>query len=64
MQKIFENLMGIPEMQEYQPSSARHSLTACNTALPTKSQMATRGPKIADGVWKGVYLQVFGRSRQ
>ena len=22
------------------------------------------GPKIADGVWKGVYPQVFGRSKQ
>ena len=26
--------------------------------------MDARGPKMADGVWKGVYLQVFGRSRQ
>ena len=26
--------------------------------------MATRGPKMAEGVWKGVYPQVLGRSRQ
>ena len=26
--------------------------------------MTARGPKIADWVWKGVYLEVLGRSRQ
>ena len=26
--------------------------------------MATRAQKMADGVWKGVYLEVLGRSRQ
>ena len=26
--------------------------------------MATRGPKIADGVWKEIYPKVFGCSRQ
>ena len=31
-----------------------HSLTACNAAPPAKPKMATRGPKMADGVWKGV----------
>ena len=26
--------------------------------------MDAMGPKMAEGVWKGVYPQVFGRSRQ
>ena len=26
--------------------------------------MAARGPKMADGVWKGVYPWVFGHSKQ
>ena len=30
-----------------------HSL---NAASPSKSNMGTRGPKMADGVWNGVYL--------
>ena len=41
-----------------------HSLTTCNAAPPVKSKMAGRGPKIAGGIWKGVYLQVFGCSEQ
>ena len=28
--------------------------TACNTKVHAKSKMATRGPKMADGSWKGV----------
>ena len=41
---------------EYQPSSSRgHSLTACKAAPPEKSKVAVKGPKMADGVWKGVY---------
>ena len=32
-----------------------HLLTACNAAQPTKSKMANRGLKMADGVYKGVY---------
>ena len=35
-----------------------------HTTLPTKSIRAAGGPKMATGVWKGVYPQVFGRSRQ
>ena len=31
-----------------------HSLTACNAVAPAKSKIATRGPKLAEGVWKGV----------
>ena len=30
----------------------------------SKSKMAARGPKTANGVWNGVYSKVFGRSRQ
>ena len=41
-----------------------NSLTACNAAPPAKSRMAARGPKMAEGAWKGVYAQVFGRSKQ
>ena len=37
-----------------------HSLTACNAAPPAKSNMAARGPKMADGVWKGVYCRFLG----
>ena len=29
--------------------------TTCNAAPPAKSKMAARGPKMADGVWEGVY---------
>ena len=32
-----------------------HSLTACNATAPAKSKMPPFGPKMADGVWKGVY---------
>ena len=44
-----------------------------NTSLVAKGALAHRlqnpkwppwGPKIADGVWKGVYSEVFGRSKQ
>ena len=34
-----------------------NSLTPCNGAPPAKSKMA-------NGVWKGVYPKVFGRSKQ
>ena len=39
---------------KYQPSGeggARYP-----PATPAKSKMAARGPKMADGVWKGVFL--------
>ena len=49
--------------QHYQPTALGALLTACNTTLPTKSIRAAGGPKMATGVWKGVYPQVFGRSR-
>ena len=45
-------------------TSRGHSLTACYAAPPSKSKMAARGQKMANGVWKGVYLQVFGHSKQ
>ena len=38
-------------------AAPEHSLTACNTAPPG-------GPKMADGVWKGVQSLVIGRSNQ
>ena len=37
---------------EYQPSSAEG--TRSLPATPAKSKIATRGPKLAEGVWKGV----------
>ena len=50
---------------EYQPSGARgHSLTACNAAPPATLHRVPAGLKMADGVWKGVYPSVLGRSRQ
>ena len=35
-----------------------------NTALPSKSKMADKGPKMADGVWICVYPEVLGHSKQ
>ena len=41
-----------------------HSLTARKAAPPSYSKMATRGPKIANRVWKSFYPEVFGHSHQ
>ena len=37
-----------------------YSLNACNTALPKKSEMAVRGPKMSDGI----NYKVIGLSKQ
>ena len=47
-----------------------HLLTACNATPPAtphclqNPKFPPGGPKMAEGVWKGVYPQVFGCSKQ
>ena len=41
-----------------------HRLQRRTAAPPAKSKMAARGPKMAEGVWTGVYPYVFGHSKQ
>ena len=50
---------------KYQPSGAggTHSPSATPHHLPNP-KWPPGGPKTADGVWKGVYPKIFGRSRQ
>ena len=53
------------KVNEYQPSGegGTRSLPATPQRLQNP-KWPPGGPKIAEGVWKGVYLQVFGRSKQ
>ena len=48
----------------YHPSRQNNISLDCGQHQRAKSKMAAREPQIADGVWKGVYLKVFGCSRQ
>ena len=54
------------QLFEYQRSceGGTRSPPATNAAPPAKSKMAAWGPKMAEGVWKGAYPKVFGRSKQ
>ena len=48
----------------YHPSRQNNISLDCGQHQLAKSKMAAREPQIVDRVWKGVYLKVFGRSRQ
>ena len=51
--------------EEYQPSGARGTCSPPATPHHLQNPIwPPGGPKVADGVWKGVYPLVFGRSRQ
>ena len=47
------------QLAKYQPSGEGGTRSP-----PAKSKLAARGPKMVDGVWKGVYPYVFGHSKQ
>ena len=50
---------------KYQPSGKRGAHSPPETPHCLQNpKWPPVGPKMANGVWKGVYLEVFGRSKQ